>query len=38
MKTKFILFLSLFMLSLGAFAQTADKDSIQVLSLEKFEK
>ncbi len=38
MKTKFILFLSLFMLSLGAFAQTADKDSIQVLSLKKIKK
>lgn len=38
MKTKLILFLSLFMLSMGAFSQVAEKDSIQVVSIEKFEK
>ena len=38
MKTKLILFISLFMLSIGAFSQTVEKDSIQVLSIEKFEK
>ncbi len=38
MKTKLILFISLFMLSIGGFSQTVEKDSIQVLSIEKFEK
>jgi rhodanese-related sulfurtransferase len=38
MKTKLVLFISLFMLSIGAFSQTVEKDSIQVLSIEKFEK
>ncbi len=38
MKTKLVLFLSLLMLSMGAFSQTAEKDSIQVVSIEKFEK
>lgn len=38
MKTKLILFISLFMLSMGGFSQTVEKDSIQVLSIEKFEK
>lgn len=38
MKSKLILFFSLFMLSMGAFSQTVVKDSIQVLPIEKFEK
>lgn len=38
MITKLILFISLFMLSIGGFSQTVEKDSIQVLSIEKFEK
>ena len=38
MKRQFLLLLTFFMLSGIAFAQTAEKDSIRVISIEKFEK
>lgn len=38
MKIKILLFAALLLINLSALAQTAEKDSIQVLSLEKFEK
>jgi rhodanese-related sulfurtransferase len=38
MKIKISLFLALVLISFGSFAQTVEKDSIQVLSIPQFEK
>lgn len=38
MKIKISLFLALLLISFGSFAQTVEKDSIQVLSIPQFEK